>query len=90
MPTTDDLETLSRWLVETLRASDGRATIVDVCKHVSENHESQLRQKGNLFYTWQYDIRWIATRLRKKSVMRLARESSPGEWELTRSDQTID
>ena len=29
-----------------------------------EKHESELRASGELFYTWQYDMRWAAQRLR--------------------------
>jgi len=57
---------LQEWLVNALRAHRGSATIVQVCEHVWANHEQDLRASGDLFYTWQYDIRWAATKLRKK------------------------
>ena len=43
----------------------GQTNIIDVCKYVWEKYESDLRHSGDLFYTWQYDIRWAATELRK-------------------------
>jgi hypothetical protein len=55
---------------------------VDVCKYVWDNYEQELRASKTLFYTWQYDIRWAATALRKSRKMK-AKEISPrGVWEL--------
>ena len=75
-------ELLADWLVDALQANGGRATIVQVCEHVWENHEDELRASGSLFYTWQYDIRWAATKLRKNRVMKPAGSSSRSIWEL--------
>jgi hypothetical protein len=49
---------------------------------VWKNHENELRRSGDLFFTWQYDIRWTATQLRKEGVMRAANLSPKGTWEL--------
>ena len=70
------------WLVEALKASGGGASIVDICKHVWDAHEGELRQSGDLFYTWQYDIRWAATRLREAGVLLPAESSPKGVWQL--------
>jgi hypothetical protein len=78
--TKDDLR---RWLIEALNANSGRGSIVDLCRHVWEQHEEELRQSGDLFFTWQYDIRWVATQLRKGRVIRSAESSKAGIWELT-------
>ena len=40
-----------------VRDLGGRATIVQVAKHIWENNEAELRASGDLFYTWQYDMR---------------------------------
>lgn len=53
----------------------GRAYIPQVARNIWENHERELRSSGDLFYTWQYDIRWAAQQLRdsgkfKKAVKR--------------------
>lgn len=76
-------EDLSDWLVRALEANGGSATIVEVCKYVWENYEDELRKSGDLFYTWQYDIRWAATQLRKQGIMRAAIASPKGIWELS-------
>jgi len=75
-------EDLQDWLTESLEANKGRVSIVEVCRHVWENHENELRRSGDLFFTWQYDIRWAAHALRKEGIMRAAELSPKGIWEL--------
>ena len=70
------------WLYDALRHFDGRTRIVAVCGYVWEQHEEELRDSDDLFFTWQYDIRWAATRLRQRNIMRQADESRRGVWEL--------
>ena len=59
---------LQDWVVHALEAHGGKATIVQSAKHIWENHESELRASGDLFYTWQYDMRWACTRLRERAT----------------------
>ena len=73
---------LRKWLTEALEANNGSASIVEVCKYVWEKYENELRRSDDLFYTWQYDIRWAATQLRKKGIIRAVDLSSKGIWEL--------
>ena len=75
-------EDLSGWLIEALRANNGSASIVEVCKYVWNNYENELRRSDDLFFTWQYDIRWAATRLQNKGIFRTAEASPSGIWEL--------
>lgn len=74
---------LSKWLIDALKANGGRASIVKVCTSVWATHENELRQSGDLFFTWQYDIRWAATELRKEGGIRPAASSPKGIWELS-------
>lgn len=74
---------LPDWVIEALRAHDGSASIVDVCRHIWQVHETGLRHSGDLFDTWQYDIRWAAHRLRDAGRMKSDSESPNGTWELT-------
>jgi hypothetical protein len=69
-------------ITEALEAHGGSARIPIVCKHVWDNYEHELRQSGELFYTWQSDIRWAANSLRKKKVLKSAKQSEPGIWTL--------
>lgn len=49
--------TLKSWVLEAL--SDlGPATVPRIAQHIWENHEAELRTSGDLFYTWQYAMRW--------------------------------
>ena len=74
---------LESWLVDALKSLGGRGTIVEVCRAVWANHEPDLRVAGDLFYTWQYEIRWAATNLRNAGTLRSADRSPKGVWELT-------
>lgn len=55
---------LQDWILEALRELGGSGTIVQVCRVVWSRHEDDLRQSDDLFFTWQYDIRWAAQKLR--------------------------
>lgn len=74
---------LQNWVLEALAAHGGSASLLAVSKHVWENHEKELRASGDLFYTWQYDLRWAATKLRHAGQMRSADESENGLWVLS-------
>ena len=76
------LEELTQWLIECLKANGGKATIIEVCKCIWESHREDLAAAGDLFYTWQYDVRWAATRLRQAGTIRNAESSPKGVWEL--------
>ncbi len=75
----DDLQD---WIITALRANEGRATGVEIAKHIWRHHESTLRQSNDLFYTWQYDMRWAANILRSKGLLKDATSSPKGVWEL--------
>jgi hypothetical protein len=51
-------DSLQSWVLEGLVAHGGRARLIEVAKHIWEHHEADLRAAGDLFYSWQYDIRW--------------------------------
>ena len=75
---------LADWVYEAIKANGGKATIVEVAKHIWDNHEAELRQTEELFYTWQYDLRWAANALRTNRIMRNANLSPKGIWELAK------
>lgn len=71
---------LGRLIIECLKQKGGKASLIDVSKYIWANYEKQLRESGDLFYTWQYDYWWQATELRKKGILK---ESSKSRyWEL--------
>ena len=80
MATKTDLMT---WVIEALEGLGGSGTVVEVSRVVWREHELDLRQSGDLYYTWQYDIRWAAQKLRNNGVLKpiLARRAGV-PWEL--------
>lgn len=76
MPTRDDLRL---WVYEAVAALGGEASVVEVAKEIWDRHEKDLRKSGDLFFTWQYDIRWAAQRLREQGKLRL----NGRKWALT-------
>jgi hypothetical protein len=79
MATKADLVT---WTLEALRSMGGAGTAVQVCREVWLRHEPELRNSGDLFYTWQYDIRWAAQKLRNEGVLAQAPKGSNLPWRI--------
>ena len=69
-------------LVEALESNGGSASIIEVCQYIWSNYEKELKKSGNLFYTWQYDIRWAATTLRRDKTLKPASLQTDKRWEL--------
>ena len=44
-------------IIEAMSESGGSGSPVDVCTRIWEIHEIDLRTSGELFYTWQYEVR---------------------------------
>lgn len=62
-------DVLQDWVLDALRATKGIGSPASVAKHIWQHHRQALEQSGDLFYTWQYDIRWAAQRLRDAGVL---------------------
>lgn len=75
-----DLEDL---VVEALTALGGRGSIVDVAREIWSQHEAELRDSCDLFFTWQYDIRWAKKRLRDKNLLEVIKSGQKSVWHLT-------
>lgn len=82
---------LPKILCEILKGFGGRAKMMDVFKEFWRLYGNKMSPSEDIFYTWNYDIRWAATKLRKNGIMRQAKEqentygqdiSSKGIWEL--------
>jgi len=73
---------LMDWVHEAIGSLGGEASIVGVAKHIWEQHEDELRASGELFYTWQYDMRWAAQRLRDDDKLEAAADMPRGMWAL--------
>lgn len=62
-----DLEDL---IVVALKSLGGEAKIADIAKAIWLENEGALRAAGDLFYTWQYDMRWAGQRLQGKGIIK--------------------
>ena len=76
-------EDLAGWVMEAIAANKGEATIVQICKHVWDHHEDDLRGSGDLFYTWGYDIRWAGQWLRDNAYLLPVEACKRGVWVAT-------
>jgi hypothetical protein len=79
-----DKHDLKPWVLEALDELAGSGSVVAVSRVVWRRHEPDLRTSGDLFYTWQYDIRWAAKVLRDEGSLRSVAGSKRGPWELAR------
>ena len=75
----DDLRT---WVLEGIRAHGGSATPIEVAEYIWRNHEQDLRASGDLFYKWQYDMRWAAQTLRDEGILAAKHGRRGGTWDL--------
>jgi len=73
---------MKTWVIDALTDFSGKAKIVDIAEHIWDNHETELRLSRTLFFTWQYQMRWAATQLRKDKRIKSADDSPKGIWEL--------
>ncbi len=72
---------LPAWVVEALEELGGSGHVNDVAEVIWRRHEPELRVSGGLFFSWQYDMRWAATRLR--GAGKLVSNTSKEPWKLT-------
>jgi hypothetical protein len=69
-------------VLEALKGLGGSASPVEVSRFVWDHHEKDLRNSGDTFYSWQYDLRWAAHALRAEGLIRPVKASPRGHWEL--------
>lgn len=60
---------LVNWVVPALKSMGDSGTVTEVCRFIWTEHEAELRDSDDLFYTWQYDVRWAAQKLRDEKVL---------------------
>jgi hypothetical protein len=70
------------WIMDALCGNGGRGSITEVARHIWLHHERELRSSEEIFYNWQYDLRWAAGELRKIGRLKAATVSPRGVWEL--------
>ena len=77
-----DRNSMTVWVESALRELGGSGTIIDVCKAVWAHHGDEIQASGDMFFKWQYEIRWAADSLRRSNVICPADQSPKGIWEL--------
>ncbi|MGE4385740.1 MAG: hypothetical protein AB7E39_07770 [Endomicrobiaceae bacterium] len=71
---------LPELLYKTIKSLGGSAKMQEIFEKFWEVYYKDLEKSGELFYTWNYDIRWAATKLRNEKRMKPAskKENSHG------------
>ncbi len=77
MATNDDLKA---WILDAL-SEIGPTQVARICQHIWDNHETELRQSGDLFYTWQYAMRWAGQTLQNDG--KIEKNGIGRTWSLT-------
>ncbi len=75
-------ENLKEWVKDALGELGGRASINEVARQIWLDHETDLKSSGDYFYSWQYDMRWAAQRLRDKNVLGFHKVGAKSVWVL--------
>ena len=73
-------ESLKPLVLQALQDLGGSGTVTEVAKAIWDKHEADLRASGELFYTWQYDIRWAAQSL--QGERKLSKKGPNRTWSL--------
>lgn len=73
---------LKEWVIEALIELGGKGSVVDVSKTVWSRHQAELESAGDLAFTWQYDIRWAAQKLRDEGRLVPSAAQADKAWEL--------
>lgn len=67
-------------LYKTIQSLGGKASMMDIFREFWKFYASKLDPAEDMFYTWNYDIRWAATELRNNGRMKPAHsKENPGE-----------
>jgi hypothetical protein len=75
-------EDMKDWVLEALRSLGGKGYPKDVAKYIWEHYEAELKRSGNILYTWQYDVRWAAQKLRHSGKLKAVFGRKDLPWEL--------
>ena len=75
-------DVLMDWVLEALRDLGGQGSVLDVSKRVWQRHGQELQKADDLFYTWQYDLRWAAQKLRNAGKLKPVDDQRGLPWTL--------
>ena len=78
----DEVSLLRTWIIEALVELGGSAPMIEVAKLIWHKRSTELAERGDLFFRWQYVRRWSATSLRKQGLLLPAEDCEKGVWVL--------
>jgi hypothetical protein len=73
---------LKQWVLEAVGDLGGNSDVIGVARWIWTHHEADLAASGDLFYTWQYDMRWCAQELRKEGRLAPTSRGANSRWRL--------
>ena len=73
---------LKDWIVDAVRENRGSATYVEMNRYIWSNHENELRDSGDMFFTWQFDVRWAYKELVLSGILTRKRQGRYSVWSL--------
>ena len=63
-----DRNTMTEWVIGAVKELGGSGTILEISKEVWKTHGKEIKEAGDIFYTWQYELRWAGDILRKEGI----------------------
>ena len=73
---------LEDWILSALKDLGGTGSVVEVSKVIWERHDADLARSDDLFFTWQYDLRWAAQKLRDGGRLSRFEDGKRGKWSI--------
>ena len=74
---------LTEILEEALIALGGEGKIVEICEYIWIKYKEDLLDSGDIFYTWQYDLRMSAKEtLKAKGKIVTLKDGKKSVWKL--------
>jgi hypothetical protein len=65
-----------------LKRLGGEGTVVEVAKEIWKERQADLAASGDLYYTWQYDMRWACQKLRDQREAVIGGSKGKATWRL--------
>ena len=71
-------------VLDALEHRGGEGTIVQVAALIWEHYSEILKKSGDIFYTWQYDMRWARHVLSTKGKLETKSIGKINKWILVK------
>lgn len=77
-----EIDDLDNAIIAALKYHEGEAHYIDIAKYIWENYESDLRNSGSLFYTWQYRMMNESANYLRETGKITRHTGTKGYWKL--------